>query len=137
MPIRKSHKTGSELFIIDNSTHDWRVLCYLHDWCQFSKSFGIATSYFEIGALMALGDDWQQFYHIRVLMGDEVSKRTPHAPRRLTTIDTTSAVFKDTVMAHRSARQAGEMDHLAFMAAFKRMKATNLAKVKPAGWPAP
>ena len=30
---------------------------------------------------------------------------------------TTSAVFKDTIMAYKSARHAGEMDHLAFMAA--------------------
>jgi hypothetical protein len=37
----------------------------------------------------------------------------------MTTIDTTSAVFKDTIMAYRSARQAGEMDHPAFMAAMQ------------------
>ena len=37
----------------------------------------------------------------------------------MTTIDTTSAVFKDTVMAYRSARQAGKMDHPAFMAAMQ------------------
>ena len=36
-----------------------------------------------------------------------------------TTIDTTSAVFKDTIMAYRSARQAGEMAHPAFMAAMQ------------------
>ena len=35
----------------------------------------------------------------------------------MTTVDTSSAVFKDTIMAYRSARQAGEMDHPAFMAA--------------------
>jgi hypothetical protein len=37
----------------------------------------------------------------------------------MTNIDTTSAVFKDTIMAYRSARQAGEMDHPAFMAAMQ------------------
>ena len=37
--------------------------------------------------------------------------------RLMTTIDTTSAVFKDTVMAYRTARQAGETDHPAFIAA--------------------
>jgi hypothetical protein len=37
----------------------------------------------------------------------------------MTNIDSTSAVFKDTIMAYRSARQAGEMDHLAFMAAMQ------------------
>ncbi len=35
----------------------------------------------------------------------------------MTTTDTASAVLKDTIMAYRSARQAGEMDYLAFMAA--------------------
>ena len=40
-------------------------------------------------------------------------------PRLMTAIDTTSAVFKDTIMAYRSARQAGEMDHPAFMAAMQ------------------
>ena len=37
----------------------------------------------------------------------------------MTTIDTRSALFTDTIMAYRSARQAGEMDHLAFMAAIQ------------------
>ena len=37
----------------------------------------------------------------------------------MTTIDTRSAVFTDTIMAYRSAGQAGEMDHLAFMAAIQ------------------
>ena len=37
----------------------------------------------------------------------------------MTAIDTTSAVFKDTIMAYRSARHAGEMDHPAFMAAMQ------------------
>lgn len=76
MPKRESYKSGSELFIVDNSADDWKALRYLRDWCQLSKSFDIATGYFEIGALLALGDDWQQVDHIRVLMGDEVSKRT-------------------------------------------------------------
>ena len=37
----------------------------------------------------------------------------------MTTIDTSSPVFKDTIMAYRSARQAGEMDHPACMAAMQ------------------
>ncbi|MDD9979336.1 MAG: helicase-related protein [Boseongicola sp.] len=79
MPIRESHKAGSELFIVDNSDDEWKALRYLRDWCQLSKSIDIATGYFEIGALLALGDDWRQVDHIRVLMGDEVSKRTKRA----------------------------------------------------------
>ena len=37
----------------------------------------------------------------------------------MTTIDTSSLVFKDTIMAYRSAQQAGEMDYPAFMAAMQ------------------
>lgn len=79
MPRRESHKAGSELFIVDNSAEEWKALRYLHDWCQLSKSIDIATGYFEIGALLALGDEWQKVDHIRILMGDEVSKRTKRA----------------------------------------------------------
>ncbi|HVS72231.1 MAG TPA: helicase-related protein [Phycisphaerae bacterium] len=78
MPTRKS-TTGSELFIVDNSDMDWKVLRYLHDWCQLSSTIDIATGYFEIGALLALKDEWQKVDHIRVLMGDEVSRRTMDA----------------------------------------------------------
>jgi len=79
MPKRESHKAGSELFIVDNSADEWKALRYLSDWCQLSKSIDIATGYFEIGALLALGDEWQKVDHIRILMGDEVSKRTKRA----------------------------------------------------------
>ena len=34
----------------------------------------------------------------------------------MTTIDTSSAVFKGTIMAYGSAHPAGEIDHLALMA---------------------
>lgn len=78
MPKRSS-STGSELFIVDNSNEDWKVLRYLHDWCQISKSIDIATGYFEIGSLLALQDEWQKVDHIRILMGDEVSRRTKNA----------------------------------------------------------
>jgi hypothetical protein len=75
MPNRTS-PTGSELFIVDNSDTDWKVLRYLHDWCQISKAIDIATGYFEIGSLLSLQDEWQKVDKIRILMGDEVSKRT-------------------------------------------------------------
>src|ERR1035441_6626641 len=78
MPKRASI-TGSELFIVDNSDEDWKVVRYLHDWCQLSKSIDIATGYFEIGALLALKDEWQKVDEIRILMGDEVSRRTKNA----------------------------------------------------------
>lgn len=79
MPKRSSHKVGSELFIVDNSAEEWRALRYLRDWCQISKGFDIATGYFEIGALLALGGEWQKVDKIRILMGDQVSRRTKRA----------------------------------------------------------
>lgn len=78
MPKRVS-KSGSELFIVDNSDEDWKVRRYLNDWLPISKSIDIATGYFEIGALLVLNDEWKQLDTIRILMGDEVSKRTKHA----------------------------------------------------------
>ncbi|MBM4081593.1 MAG: helicase, partial [Planctomycetes bacterium] len=78
MPKRTS-ATGSELFIVDNSDETWKALRYLHDWCQLSKGMDIATGYFEIGALLALKDEWQKVDQIRILMGDEVSHRTKRA----------------------------------------------------------
>ena len=76
---RRSSSTGSELFIVDNSNEDWKVLRYLHDWCQLSKSIDIATGYFEIGSLLALDGEWQKVDSIRILMGDEVSRRTKNS----------------------------------------------------------
>ena len=76
---KKTSSTGSELFIVDNSDEDWKVLRYLHDWCQLSKSIDIATGYFEIGGLLALNDEWQKVDSIRILMGDECSMRTKAA----------------------------------------------------------
>src|SRR5207248_450923 len=75
MPNRTS-KTGSELFIVDNSDEDWKVMRYLRDWCQLSKGIDIATGYFEIGSLLGLDGEWQKVDQIRILMGDEVTRRT-------------------------------------------------------------
>ncbi|RWQ46943.1 helicase-related protein [Mesorhizobium sp.] len=79
MPKRSSHKSGSELFIVDNSAEEWKALRYLRDWCQISKAIDIATGYFEIGALLALEGEWQKVGKIRILMGDDVSRRTKRA----------------------------------------------------------
>src|ERR1700683_4563586 len=78
MPKRTS-VAGSELFIVDNSDEDWKVVRYLRDWCQISKSIDVATGYFEIGSLLAMKDEWQKVDKIRILMGDEVSHRTKDA----------------------------------------------------------
>ena len=80
MPNRTS-RSGSELFIVDNSEEDWKAVRYLHDWCGLSKAVDVATAYFEIGALLGLDGEWQKVDAIRVLMGDEVSRRTGAAFR--------------------------------------------------------
>ena len=49
MPNR-TYTSGSELFIVDNSDADWKVVRDLHDWCQLAKGLDVATGYFEIGA---------------------------------------------------------------------------------------
>ncbi len=72
-------KTGNDLFIVDNSEEDWKVLNYLAEWSEISHKFDIATGYFEIGALLALDGKWQKLDQIRILMGDEVTKRTHRA----------------------------------------------------------
>lgn len=73
------HKSGGDIFIVDNSDDYWKVAQYLQEWTQIARAFDIATGYFEIGALLALDGSWQQLSKIRILMGDEVSKRTKQA----------------------------------------------------------
>lgn len=72
-------KSASDLFIVDNSDSDWKVCSYLSEWCEISNAIDIATGYFEIGALLALKDQWQKVDRIRILMGDEVSMKTKRA----------------------------------------------------------
>lgn len=72
-------KTGNDLFIVDNSDNDWKVLNYLSEWAEISSRFDIATGYFEVGSLLALDGKWQKLEKIRILMGDEVTKRTQQA----------------------------------------------------------
>lgn len=72
-------KSGAEIFIVDNSDRDWKVREYLAEWADISRQFDIATGYFEIGALLTLEGKWQQLDKIRILMGDEMTKRTKKA----------------------------------------------------------
>lgn len=76
---KKNQSKKSDLFIVDNSDSEWKVQRYLSEWCELSKSFDIATGYFEIGSLLNLDGKWQNLEKIRILMGDEVSKRTKQA----------------------------------------------------------
>jgi hypothetical protein len=59
---RRTSKTGSGRLIVDNSDRQWKVQKekYLHDWCQLSHAIDVATGYFEIGGLLALGGEWQK-----------------------------------------------------------------------------
>lgn len=70
---------GADLFVVDNSDADWKVRNYLHDWTDLSNKFDIATGSFEIGSMLALDGKWQALEKIRILMGDEISKRTKKA----------------------------------------------------------
>lgn len=69
-------RRGGDLFIVDNSDADWKVRDYLREWSEISKGFDIATGGLEIGALLTLDGSWQKLEKIRVLMGNEVTKRT-------------------------------------------------------------
>jgi superfamily II DNA or RNA helicase len=100
MPNRHSTRTGSELFIVDNSDDDWKAQRYLRDWCELSRSFDVATAYWEVGSLLALEGGWQKLDHLRILMGDEVSRRTKHAfekalRARLETLDRSVELEKE------------------------------------------
>lgn len=86
---------GSDLFIVDNSDQDWKVRNYLHEWADLAHKFDIATGYFEIGALLALDGQWQKLEKIRILMGDEVSKRTKKA--LLAGIETARQILDDSI----------------------------------------
>lgn len=64
------------LYIVDNSSEKASVKNYLSEWCSISKQMDIATGYFEIGGLLTLGEDWQKLDKIRIILGNEVTKRT-------------------------------------------------------------
>jgi len=74
--VSQSKPQDGDLFIVDNSAKYWKVHLYLGDWIDLARSVDIATDYFEIGPLLALDGQWQKLKKIRILKGDEVSKRT-------------------------------------------------------------
>lgn len=76
----KNKSLNDDLFIVDNSDSERKVLDYLHEWTQIPQnSLDIATGYFEIGSLLRLDGRWQNLEKIRILMGDEVTRRTKDA----------------------------------------------------------
>lgn len=66
----------SNLYTVDNSAEDRSVKSYLRDWCSVSKQMDIATGYLEIGGLLELDGCWQNLDKIRIILGNEVTKRT-------------------------------------------------------------
>ncbi len=78
MTQTRQHR-GSDLFIVDNGDKSWKAKNYLHEWADLAHAFDVATGYFEIGALLALDGQRQKLDKLRILMGDEVSKRTKDA----------------------------------------------------------
>lgn len=66
----------NNLYIVDNSSQEQSVKEYLVDWCKVSKQMDIATGYLEIGGLLALDTHWQKLDKIRIILGNEMTKRT-------------------------------------------------------------
>ena len=66
----------NSLYIVDNSSNDQSIRRYLAEWCSVSKQMDIATGYLEIGGLLTLDSDWQKLDKIRIILGNEFTKRT-------------------------------------------------------------
>lgn len=64
------------LYVVDNSSPERSVKHYLIEWCGKSKQFDVATGYLEIGGLLDLDQHWQKLDKIRIILGNEVTKRT-------------------------------------------------------------
>jgi len=101
-------RSASDLFIVDNSDFDWKVRSFVAEWCALSSAIDIATGYFEIGALLALGEAWQTVDSIRILMGGErvltepgaianLIRSEPDTPRRATLARATLADLRKQV----------------------------------------
>ena len=64
------------LYIVDNSSEEQTVKQYLSEWCAISKQMDIATGYLEIGGLLDLDQSWQKLDKIRIILGNEMTRRT-------------------------------------------------------------
>ncbi|MCR4745754.1 MAG: DEAD/DEAH box helicase family protein [Lachnospiraceae bacterium] len=64
------------LFIVDNSSELKSVKQYLTEWCDASRQMDIATGYLEIGGLLDLDQNWQKLDKIRIILGNQMTKRT-------------------------------------------------------------
>lgn len=99
--MAEARSKGGDLFIVDNSDSDWKVRNYLHEWADIASRFDIATGFFEIGALLALDGQWQKLENIRILMGDEVSRRTKNA--FLEGLDNLKRILDDSIEAEKDS----------------------------------
>lgn len=68
--------SDNNLYVVDNASEDQSVRKYLSEWCSVSKQMDIATGYLEIGGLLSLDSDWQKLDKIRIILGNEVTRRT-------------------------------------------------------------
>lgn len=64
------------LYIVDNASEEQSVRKYLSEWCGVSKQMDIATGYLEVGGILALDAEWQKIDKIRIILGNEMTKRT-------------------------------------------------------------
>lgn len=71
-PLQSAEKLST---IIDNQSQN-TVLEALKRILPEAQSLDVATGYFEIGSLLALDSFWNQLKKIRLIMGDEMTKRT-------------------------------------------------------------
>lgn len=85
----------SDLYITDNATEERSVKRYLTDWCGISKQMDIATGYLEIGGLLELDGHWQKLDKIRIILGNEVTKRTKEVIDQV--VATLLGRFKDSI----------------------------------------
>ena len=66
----------SNLYIVDNGNEEQSVKKYLSEWCPISKQMDIATGYLEIGGFLTLDTEWQKLDKIRIILGNEMTKKT-------------------------------------------------------------
>jgi len=69
-------KTDTTLKVVIDNREENTLLALLKSLLPQAVSLDIATGYFEIGSFLALQDSWRRLKNLRVILGDETSKRT-------------------------------------------------------------
>jgi len=70
------NKIGSTSKIVVDNRGENTLLALLRSLLSQAISLDIATGYFEIGSLISLQGSWQHLKNLRIILGDETSKRT-------------------------------------------------------------